>query len=168
MGVPQVIDELDFRLEQRPGHARAVVAPVHPVFAAVVHAEMHFQCRFGREHLLAQHTPVDVLRVRFHQVFLHVFGRGERRGTLLARILGGGHQEVADDVLLVILEMDERQMTMRTGQLDLAVVVVRAATGEGRPARGWMLLVVVFAVVQAVASAFLFDGWSRIGCVLRL
>jgi len=124
MGVAQVIDELDFRLEQRPGQSRAVVAAEHSVFAAVVHAEVHLQGRLGREHFFAQHAPVKVLRVRFHQMFLHVFGRGERSGTLLARVLGGGHEKVSDDVLLIVFEERERQMAVRTRQLDLVVVGV--------------------------------------------
>jgi len=66
MGVSQMIDELDFRLEQGPRHARAIVTPEHPVFAAVIHAEVHLQGRLGREHFLAQHAPVEVLRVRLH------------------------------------------------------------------------------------------------------
>lgn len=126
-----MIDELDFRLEKRPGQARAVIATEHAVFAAVVHAEMHFERRLGREHFFAQHAPVKVLRVCFHKVFLDVFGRGERSGTLLARVLGRGHQEMSDDVLLVVFEERERQMTMRTRQLNFIVsvnaVVVYAA-----------------------------------------
>jgi len=43
MGVAQMIDELYFRLEQRPGQACAVVAAEHAVFAAVVHAKVHFE-----------------------------------------------------------------------------------------------------------------------------
>ena len=124
MGIAQMIDELDFRLEQRPGQSRAVVAAEHAVFAAVVHAEVHFQRRLGREHFFAQHAPVKVLSVRFHKVFLDVFGRRERSGTLLTRVFGCGHQEVSDDVLLVVFEVRERQMTVRTWQLDLVVVGV--------------------------------------------
>jgi len=176
MGIAQMIDELDFRLEQRPGQSRAVVAAEHAVLAAVVHAEVHFQRRLGREHFFAQHAPVKVLRVRFHEVFLDVFGRRERSGTLLARIFGCGHQEVADDMLLVVFEVRKRQMTVRTWQLNLivvgvnAVVVVvvvvvvvivvvvdgdaqlRGRTGHGRPRQ-----LQVFAVVHVVAAdAFLF------------
>lgn len=41
MGVAQVVDEFDFRLEQWSRRSRAVVATEHPVFASVVHAEMY-------------------------------------------------------------------------------------------------------------------------------
>jgi len=144
MGVAQMIDKLDFRLEQRPGQARAIVAAEHAVFAAVVHAEVHFQRRLGREHFFTQHAPVKVLRVRFHKVFLDVFGRRERSGTLLARVLGCGHQEVADDVLLVVFEVRERQMTVRTRQLDLVAVGVNAVVVN---------VVVVIVVVVVVGDA---------------
>lgn len=43
MGVAQMIDELDFRLEQRSRQARAVVAAEHAVFAAVIHAKVNFE-----------------------------------------------------------------------------------------------------------------------------
>lgn len=132
MRVSQMVDEFDFRVEQRSRRPGTVIAPEHTVLAAVVHAEVHFERRFGREHFFAQHAPVKVLRVRFHQVFLHVLGRAERRGTLLARVLGGSHEEMADDVLLVVFEVRERQMAVRTRKLDF----VSDGTGDsGRPDR---------------------------------
>jgi len=163
MGVAQVVDELDFRLEQRPGQSRAVVAPEHAVFAAVVHAEVHLQGRLGREYFFAQHAPVKVLRVRFHQMFLHVFGRGERSGTLLTRVLGRGHEKMTDYVLLVVFEVRERQMAVRTRQLDLVVgvndvVVVVVVAGDAgdlrRRSSRDRLRLMVFAVVSVVALLF--------------
>jgi len=167
MGVPQVVYELDFRLEKRPRRARAVVAPEHPALAAVVHAEVHLQRGLGREHLLAQHAPVEVLRVRLHQVFLHVLGRGERRGTLLARVLRGGHQEVSDHVVLVVLEVRERQVTVRTGQLDLgaaAAAAVAVVGQEGRSGGGGDLQLRLLAFVRrAAVDPFLFRGARPVG-----
>jgi len=133
------------------------------VFAAVVHAEVYLQGRLGREHFFAQHAPVKVLRVSFHQVFLYVFRRGERRGTLLARVLGGGHEKVTDDVLLIVFEVRERQMAVRTRQLDLVVVgvnvvvviVVDAGDADlrGRSSRGRLRLL-MFSVISVVAFLF--------------
>lgn len=160
MGVAQMIDELYFRLEQRPGQSRAVVAAEHAVFATVVHAEVHFQGRFGREHFFAQHAPVKVLSVSFHQVFLYVFGRGERRGALLTRVLGSGHEKVTDDVLLIVFEVRERQMAVRTRQLDLVVVgvnvvvvIVVDADLRGRSSRGRLRLL-MFSVISVVSFLF--------------
>lgn len=150
MGVPQMVDELDLRLEQWPGQPGAVVASEHPVLAAVVHAEVHLERGLGREHLFAQHTPVEILRVRLHQVFLHVLRGGERRGTLLARVLGGGHQEVTDDVLLVVFEMHERQVAVRARQLDFAV---EAGHVRGR-SRGRLQLLLLLVLLVLLVFAF--------------
>lgn len=73
-------------------------------------------------------------------MLLDVVRRSERRGALLARVLGRRHQEVADHVLLVVLEMGERQVTVRAGQLDFA------ADHRRRPGQQLVLAVVRGAV----------------------